>query len=101
MLKVIIVVLMLALFASLLSGFYFLMVDQGDKTKRRTFNSLGVRVSLAITLLATIVYGVSTGQLGRANPWDPGPFGAKQAQPAVEEAPQATPPTRPPAQDGN
>ncbi len=71
--------LMLALVASLVSGFYFLMIDQGAKDKRRTFNSLGIRLCLAITLLATIVYGVATGQLGRANPWDSGPFKAQQA----------------------
>lgn len=64
---------MVALVASLGSGFYFLMVDQGDKTKRRTFHSLGVRLSLAIGLAAVIVYGVATGKLGHGNPWDPGP----------------------------
>lgn len=73
MLKVSIVLLMLALLASLGSGFYFLMVDQGDKTKRRTMHSLGVRLGLAICLAAVIVYGVATGQLGHRNPWDVGP----------------------------
>lgn len=73
MLKIAIVVLMLALVASLGSGFYFLMVDQGDKSKRRTFHSLGVRLGLAITLAGLIVYGVASGQLGHRNPWDGGP----------------------------
>lgn len=73
MLKALIILFMVALVASLGSGFYFLMVDQGDKTKRRTFHSLGVRLSLAIGLAAVIVYGVATGQLGHRNPWDPGP----------------------------
>ncbi len=73
MLKAAIVILMLALVASLGSGFYFLMVDQGDKTKRRTFHSLGVRLSLAIGLAALLVYGVASGQLGHRNPWDAGP----------------------------
>ncbi len=73
MLKVAIVVLMLALLASLGSGFYFLMVDQGDKTRRRTFHSLRVRLGLAITLAGLIVYGVASGQLGHSNPWDRGP----------------------------
>lgn len=73
MLKAAIVVLMLALVASLGSGFYFLMIDQGDKTKRRTFNSLGVRLSLAVALAAVIVYGVASGQLGNRTPWDAGP----------------------------
>ena len=73
MLKAAIIVLMLALVASLGSGFYFLMVDQGDKTKRRTFHSLGVRLSLAIGLAALLVYGVASGQLGNRTPWDAGP----------------------------
>jgi hypothetical protein len=65
--------MMLALVASLGSGFYFLMVDQGDKTKRRTMHSLGVRLTLACGLAGLIVYGVATGQLGHRNPWDAGP----------------------------
>ncbi len=50
MLKAAIVVLMLALVASLGSGFYFLMLDQGDREKRRTFHSLGVRLGIATAL---------------------------------------------------
>ena len=73
MLKAAIVILMLALVASLGSGFYYLMIDQGDKTKRRTFHSLGVRLGLAIGLATVIIYGVASGQLGHRNPWDAGP----------------------------
>lgn len=73
MLKALIVLLMLALIASLGSGFYFLMKDQGNKQKRRTFHSLGVRLALAVCLAAVIVYGVATGRLGHVNPWDAGP----------------------------
>ena len=73
MLKAVIVLLLLGLVASLGSGFYFLMKDQGDKNKRRTFHSLGVRLALAASLAAVIVYGVATGQLGHRNPWDTGP----------------------------
>ncbi len=80
MLKILIVVLLLALLASLGSGFYFLMTDQGDKTKRRTFHSLGVRVTLAASLMAVIVYGVATGQLGHQTPWDAGPAKSKPAE---------------------
>jgi len=64
---------MLALVASLGSGFYFLMLDQGNKEKRRTFHSLGVRLSIAAALMALILYGVATGQLGHMSPWDAGP----------------------------
>ncbi len=78
MLKTLIVILMVALVASLGSGFYYLMVDQGDKNKRRTFHSLGVRLTLAVGLMSLIIYGVATGQLGNRNPWDPGPRPAVQ-----------------------
>jgi hypothetical protein len=72
-LKVLIVVFMVALVASLASGAYFLLVDQGDKTKRRLLNSLGVRLGLAVGLMSLIIFGVATGQLGHRNPWDGGP----------------------------
>ena len=80
MLKIAIVVLVLALLVSLGSSFYFLMSDQGDKTKRRTFHSLGVRLGIAIALAALIVYSISTGKLGNRNPWDAGP----KSQPSQE-----------------
>jgi hypothetical protein len=84
LLKAAIVLLMLALVASLGSGFYFLMVDQGDKTSRRTLHSLGVRLTLACGLVGLIVYGVATGQLGHRNPWDAGP---RQTVPQDNTAP--------------
>ena len=73
MLKVTIVLLMLALVASLGSGFYYLMLDQGNKEQRRTVHSLGVRLGIAGVLLGLVIYGVATGQLGHVNPWDAGP----------------------------
>lgn len=76
LLKIAIVLLSLGLIASLGSGFYYLMVDQGDKTKRRLLHSLGVRLGLTATLIAVVVYGVATGQLGHSNPWDSGPRAA-------------------------
>ena len=79
MLKVLIVILLLALVASLGSGFYYLMLDQGDKNKRRTFHSLGVRLTLAAALMGVIIYGVATGQLGNRNPCDAGPRPAATA----------------------
>ena len=84
MLKALIVLLMLALLASLGSGFYFLMKDQGDKNKRGTFYSLGVRLTLAVCLAALIIYGVATGQLGHRNPWDIGPRPDASGQAAHE-----------------
>ena len=73
MLKAAIVILMVALVASLGSGFYYLMIDQGDKNQRRVFHSLGVRLALAASLMTLIIYGVATGKLGHRNPWDGGP----------------------------
>lgn len=69
MLKVIIVVLLIAVIASLSSGLYFLIKDQGNERKRVLY-ALGIRVALAATLLATIAYGIATGQLGSKAPWD-------------------------------
>lgn len=85
MLKFLIVLFMVMLVGSLISGAYFLMVDQGDKTKRRTLNSLGVRLGLAIGLMGLIIFGVATGQLGHRNPWDSGPQGAASSVPVTDK----------------
>ena len=71
---------MVLLVMSLVSGAYFLMIDQGDKTRRRTLNSLGVRLGLAISLMGLIIYGVASGQLGHRNPWDAGPISSKASE---------------------
>ena len=73
MLKGLIVLLMIALLITLGAGLYFLMIDQGDVKKTRLVNSLRVRVGIAGTLMALIVYGVATGQLGPPSPWDARP----------------------------
>ncbi|MGB0155807.1 MAG: DUF2909 domain-containing protein [Luminiphilus sp.] len=80
MLKTVIVVLMIALVASLASGLVFLMSDQGSPDKKRLFTSLGVRLGLGVCLLLVILYGVMTGQLGHQNPWDPGPVNPEGSQ---------------------
>ena len=69
MLKLVIVVLLIAVFASLTTGFYFLVKDQGD-SKKRLYYALGIRISLAALLMATVIYGIGTGQLGSQAPWD-------------------------------
>jgi hypothetical protein len=47
---------------SLFSGGFFLIKDKG-KTKRTAY-SLGIRVSIAVVLFSTILYGLITGQIG-------------------------------------
>jgi hypothetical protein len=84
LLKFLIVVLLLGLLVSLGSGFYFLMMDQGDANKRRLFHSLGVRVTLATTLMLLIIYGVSSGKLRSRAPWEQSPVVPAAAVP--EEA---------------
>jgi len=79
-LKILIVVFMVLLVISLASGAYFLMVDQGDRNRRRLLNTLGVRLALAVGLMGLIIYGVASGQLGHRNPWDGGPAGAAESR---------------------
>ncbi len=69
MLKLIIFLLLLAVIASLSTGFYFLVKDQGNSRKRLLY-ALGIRVSLAALLLGLIAYGIASGQLGSQAPWD-------------------------------
>lgn len=61
MLKAVIVVLMLAVLVSLFSGLFFLIKD-GGKTNR-VLNSLAVRVTLSILLLAIILVALWQGAL--------------------------------------
>ena len=70
MLKVIIFLLLIAVIASLCSGFYFLVKDQGEKSTKRLYYALGIRVSLAMLLMGTVAYGIVSGQIGSRAPWD-------------------------------
>lgn len=67
-LKIIIVVLFLAVVASLSSGLVFLLKDMGSSSKR-TLYALGVRVTLAALLLFCIWYGFYSGVLSNTAPW--------------------------------
>jgi len=74
LLKTIIIVLLIGLIASLGSGLVFLFKDVG--TTRRTLHSLGVRITLAVALMATIIFGFFSGQLKIGAPWDARKFAA-------------------------
>lgn len=70
-LKVIILILLIGVIASLMSGLVFLFKDSEKPESRRTLHALGVRVCLAAALLGTLFYGLYTGQLrmGTNAPW--------------------------------
>ncbi len=82
MLKPLIVVLLIGVLLSLFSGLVFLFQDSDQVDSRRTLHALGVRISLAAALLATLFYGFYTGQLriGTKAPWH-------NRVPAAEAAP--------------
>ena len=71
MLKIIIVVLFIGIVISLFSGLAFLFKDADRPESRRTLHALGVRITLAAALLASIGYGFYTGELrlGTSAPW--------------------------------
>lgn len=69
MIKIVIILLTLAMIFSLTSGFVFLIKDGGDGGKKRTLYALGIRVTLASLLIATIAWGAYTGQLQVGAPW--------------------------------
>ncbi len=67
MLKVAIVVMLAATIASLFSGLFFLVKDEGHST--RLLKALAVRVGLAIITLGLITWGFYSGQLVSNAPW--------------------------------
>lgn len=68
-LKILIVILFLAVVASLTSGLVFLLKDI-HSTRKRTLYALGIRISCASLLMISIFYGLYTGKLGSHAPWD-------------------------------
>ena len=67
--KIIVVVLFIGLVISLTSSFIFLLKDvQSDK--KRSLYALGIRLGIAVMLMITIFYGLSSGHLGSNAPWD-------------------------------
>ena len=70
MLKVIIVILFLAVLASLSSSLIFLIKDMTASDSKRALYALGIRISLAAALMGCIAYGLHSGQLGSRAPWD-------------------------------
>ena len=67
MLKAAIVILLLATVASLFSGLFFLVKDEGQGT--RLVNALTLRVTLTGLTGALLVWGFYNGQLVSHAPW--------------------------------
>lgn len=59
--KIVILVLLAAIVASLFSGLFFLLNDESDK--RRTLTALKIRVALSITLLLFLALAFTNGWL--------------------------------------
>lgn len=68
LLKTIIVLLFIGNIVALAIAFSAMMKKSDDETKN-TAKWLMVRVSLAALLLATVTFGVVTGELGISSPW--------------------------------
>ena len=85
MLKVIIVILLICVILSLVSGLVFLFKDTGRPDSRRLWYALGVRITFATLLLIAIGYGFYTGELrmGINAPW----HGASVAESIAPAAP--------------
>ena len=69
LLRILIIILFVAMLASLASGWYYFCKDRGAP-RRRLLHALGTRVTLALLLLAAIAWGLASGQLGSLAPWD-------------------------------
>lgn len=69
MLKALIVFLLIAVIVSLFTGLGFLFKDSNRRDSKRTLYALGVRITLAATLLLVIFYGLWSGELALNAPW--------------------------------
>ena len=69
MLKAIIVILLIGVLISLFSGLGFLFNDSDITGSKRTLIALGIRITLAGTLLAVTGYGLYSGELQLNAPW--------------------------------
>ena len=84
LLKVIIIILFIGVIASLFGGLNFLVKDMGNANKRVLY-ALGIRIGLAVLLIACVGYGTYSGQLNSTAPWD------RQLHPENTAPYQATP----------
>ncbi|OGT74010.1 MAG: hypothetical protein A3H44_12690 [Gammaproteobacteria bacterium RIFCSPLOWO2_02_FULL_57_10] len=67
MLKLVIILLLAGILVSLACGFVFFYQDKGRS--KRVLYALGVRITLAVLMMACVVYGLMTGELTIQAPW--------------------------------
>lgn len=67
MLKTIIILLLAGILVSLVVGFVFFYKDKGRS--KRVMYALGVRITLAVIMMACIFYGLVSGSLTLSAPW--------------------------------
>ncbi len=68
-LKIIVIILFIGVVTSLVTSLNFLLKDIDAAESKRALYALGIRVTLAATLLGVIAYGIHTGQLANTAPW--------------------------------
>lgn len=68
-LKALVVFLLIGVLVSLFTSLGFLFKDSGRPGSKRALYALGVRISFAAALLATVAYGLATGELALHAPW--------------------------------
>ena len=67
MIKLVVILLLAGILVSLACGFVFFYQDKGRS--RRVLYALGVRVTLAVVMMAVVFYGLMTGELTIQAPW--------------------------------
>lgn len=70
MYKFLIIVLFIAVVLSLTSALVFLLKDMNVPNSKRALYALGIRIVLALCLMTLIGYGIQTGKIHNAAPWD-------------------------------
>jgi len=78
--KILIVVALIAIIASLASGMVFLVKDKGQS--ERTAKALTVRISLAVLLFGLLMLGIFTGHIKPHGIYPPGHPANQPTQPA-------------------
>lgn len=80
MIKILIVVALIAIIASLASGMVFLVKDKGQSA--RTAKALTVRISLSVLLFGLLMLGIFTGHIKPHGIYPPGHPANQPTQPA-------------------